>query len=319
MITESPKEHDFPVYRPQLDAAFDNYRAAPLLIAGSEAKRAVIDQQIRLQHQFTQIALYEVQKYATVGLAVHISERNESRMQKRQGMNASVYNYNRLYETPNFSVLPDVDPEIITKACRAAKYGKATMAQVDLARLSLGMPSAEYGSLTIFGKARQELAGPMWEEAGELLGVDATPHLDQMTNLRVLGFYRHDSESMDPESFGAIHIGMKRSIDLLDDGTEFKNRTEAFINTDPAFGLNRDDFQEILESTIRTEVDTEDGGSKLEHNQGVDMAQNPAFMRVLQWLIEDELKPGTVLSRHETLYRHNEATQALVEARRQAV
>lgn len=302
-----------PASRPHAEADYDGFRTAPLLLYGPEGKPELVANQNRLLHQFAVAAMHEIGRYSSQGVAVYGAERIVTRMLQVEGMNSNVYNYSRLNEEPDLTVGgPEVTPEMVREACEAAKYGGKVL-QNDLARRAFGMPSIGLAELTIIGSHRRELEPRMWDEVGELTNTDATPKFEQMTNLRVLGFHQYDKRSMAPENFGSLHIGTKRAVSTLNDGTGVKHRTVALINTRPSYGLKRDDLEEILHGAIRR-----DSRGKLEHIQNADMSQNPAFMRTLQWLMEDDLKPGTVLTRNESVYDYNAEVQALVEARRQA-
>ena len=235
-------EQATPSTRPLVEADFDNYQTAPLLLSGAEANEELIENQNRLLHQFGEVAVHEISRYARPDVAAYGAERIGSRIHQIEGMNSNIYNYDRLNKTPDFNCDPELDPEIVREACEAAKHGRGTVVQNELARRAFGMPSTGYAELTIMGEFRRGLEVPMWEEVGGLIGADATPRFNQMTNLRVLGFHQYDAKSNAPQNFGALRIGMKRNLGTLDDGTEVKNRTVALINTDPQYGLKQNDL-----------------------------------------------------------------------------
>lgn len=310
MDTVHPEFITIPPLGPKPEVDSDGSRAAPFLLYGAERKPELITRQNRLLYELAVIAMREIRRYTTEEVAIYAAERIVMRMLQVEGMNSSIYNYNRLNADPDLTVGgPDVTPEMVREACEAAAYGGEVL-QNDLARQAFGMASIGYSELTIIGDQRREYEAPMLANVGKLTNTDPTPRLEQMTNLRVLGFHQYDKRSMAPEAFGALRIGMKRTIATLDDGTEVKHRTVALINTRPSYGFQRDDLEEIIRSAVRR-----DNRGKLEHIQNADMSQNPAFMRVLRWLIESELQPGTVLTRNESVYGTNPIVQALVAAR----
>lgn len=300
--------------RPYTAAEFDDYHTAPLLLSGAEAKEELIENQDRLLRQFGEISLYEISRYAQPEVAEYGAERIGVRIHQVEAMNANIYNYERLNQTPDLTFgVPTISPETVANACEAALRGKGSVLQNKLARRAFGMPSIGLAELTIIGEFRRELEPPMWDEVSELTGSDATPRFEQMTNLRVLGFHQYDDRSNAPQNFDALRIGMKRNLGTLDDGTEVKSRSIALINTDPRYGVQRDDVAEILQDVVKFD----EGRKRFEHVQNADMSRNAAFVRVLRWLVEERMKPGTVLARNESVYGYNPGTQALIEARRQ--
>jgi hypothetical protein len=295
--------------RPHVAADFDNYHTAPLLLSGPEARQDLIDNQNRLLQQFVEAALYEISRYSTEDVARYGAERISTRIHQVEGMNANIYNFERLYKNANLDVgRPEISRREVARACKLAKVGLGTMRQNELTLEAYKMPSAGLGELTVIGELRRELDVPMWEEASELVGSDATPKFEQMTNLRVLGFHQKEMDS------GALRISMKRNLGTLSTGTEVKSRTIALINTDPSYGLDQGDLEEILQGVVK--IDS--AKNRVENIQNVDMSRNAAFMRVLEWLVEEEMKPGTVLARNESIYASNPVYQAQVAARRQA-
>lgn len=301
-----------PLLRPHSKADFDDYRATPLLITGADADDELIANQDRYASQFANIAQFELARYVDTPVIQYVGDAITSRMHQREGLNGSEY-YRRLHRTPDVSVA--TDPEEVERACYDVLHGRGTVLQNDLARRAFGMASTEYANLTIVGEFRHELETPMWHDVSELLGTDATPHFNQMTNLQVLGFERNmqAKRPADSKNARAMRIGMKRVLGSLDDGTVLKSRTTAIINTNPAYGLDPADFKEIHDSVIRIP----DGKDKPEFFP-TDMAKIPAFRKVLRWLIEAEMKPGAVLARNETVYGYNKAVNDAIIARRDA-
>jgi hypothetical protein len=96
-----------------------------------------------------------------------------------------------------------------------------------------------------------------------------------------------------------MRIGMKRDIVVLDDGTFFKGRTTAIINTRPSSGFDQGDVVEIYEA----------------HQEKADMRTIEALCRVARRLVDEVIEPGVVLGRNETVYGFNEAMNERITAR----
>lgn len=287
--------------RPYTEDDFDGSHAAPLLIIGGRAKKRLVTNQDRMAETFTVAARYELDGYADPAVLDYIGETIRNRMAQREGLNGNEY-LRRLNKFPKAGEVPDAYFTEVYWACHQALYGKGSARQNDMARRAFGMASVEYKNLTIVGDFRREFEAPMWEEVSELVGSDATPHFDNMVDLRVLSFERDMSQDdyMDPRNVRAMHIGMKRNLGTLDDGTLVKARTAAIINAVDTPGFDRIDIETIHEAFV----------SK------ADMANVPEFQRVVRYLMEEQLEPGVALARNETVYGFNEEVAETIESRR---
>ncbi len=274
--------------RPYSEAHFDGYHAAPLLIVGGHARPELIAAQDRLSKQFIDAAEYELGDIVKPDVVNFVAQSIARRMQQREGLNGSEYMKRSNTHRKLFGI-PGANPIEVWRASRAAFYGRGSVAQNDLARRAFGMAATEYTNLTILGEFRKNLEAPMWDEVGELIGADATPHFEQMTNFQVLDFDRDVTSS---NHVGAIRIGMKRELGELDDGTKVKARTTAIINARPSSDIKQSDVLAIREAFLEKQ----------------DMATVPEFLQVVHWLVDEALPEGVALARNETVYGFNQAT-----------
>lgn len=274
--------------RPYSEADFDGYSAAPLLIVGGHGRKQLIRNQDALARQFAEITKYEIGDVVKPEIVAFVAESIMKRMQQREGLNGSEY-MKRLHKHRKFSAVPEASPFEVWKATHNALYGHGSVRQNNMARRAFGMASIEYTNLTIVGEFRKDLENPMWDEVGELLGVDATPRYEQMTNFQVLDFDRDITKG---NHVGAMRIGMKRELGTLDDGTVLKARTTAIINTRPSAHIEQADVAAIRDAAL----------------EKVDMAEVPEFRQVVRWLVDEQLPSGVSLARNETVYGFNQPT-----------
>lgn len=264
-------------------ADFDDFRAAPLLIVGEEARPELIASQDALSHNFKRVARHELGPYVKPNLiTTFVIPAIVSRMNQREGLNGVSY-LHRKHKTPQLGELVGVSEEEMNAACENIQYGRGTVAQNEIARQAFGMLSAEYANLTIVKDFRRELEPHMWDEVGELIGTDASPHFDQMYGLQVLGFDRDIAKS---SHVGAMRIGMKRRLGMTKYGAQVKARTTAIVNMSPSACVD----QSLVERIRQAKSDNED------------IAKLPEFLNAVRWLVDSELPSGLILARNETIY-----------------
>jgi hypothetical protein len=278
------------------EADFDGYQAAPLLIVGSRARASLITNQDRLAYQFGEIAKNELSEYVEPSVVQFVSHSIIARMHQREGLNGNEY-IRRLHKFPHVWAVPNVGMIEAYKASQNALIGTGTITKNDIARRAFGMAAIEYSNLTMIGTFRKQLEQPMWDDIGELLGVDATPHYNQMKNLKVLAFDRDITEH---SRFDAMRISMKRDLGTTDDGTELKARTFAIINTAQNSPIERVDIRAIRTAAL----------------EKVHMSDVPEFRQLVHWLVDEALPKNVVLARNETVYGTNQATHDAIAVKR---
>lgn len=261
---------------------FDGYSAAPVLLIGEEADPAVIATQDQLALNFGNLVQSELSPYARPAVLNFVRHSIISRMSQREGLNGHSY-LQRGNQLPDYSLLPEVDPVVVDKACERLRYGSGTAVQNEMARIALDMDSVEYDNITVVGEARKSLEPAMWEDVSKLVGHDATPDPDRMYGHQVLGFDRDIRAS---SHIGAMRIGMKRFLGKTDAGEIVKARTTAIINLSPSTGIDSD----IVDSFRHA----------AEHGKSI--VKTPEYQNMVRWLVQSELSQGVVLARNETVY-----------------
>ena len=283
--------------RPYSEADFDDYHAAPLLIVGARARSDLIASQDQLALRFADVVKYEIGEYVRPPIVDFVTRSIVTRMQQREGLNAAEY-AKRLYRIPRYASVPGVDTWEAFVATRKSLVGGGTVRQNEIARRTHGMAAGELANLTIIGDFRKYLEPPMWGEVSELMGKDATPEFESMYNLEVVGFDRDVSKS---EHVGAMRVGMKRIIGTLDDGAVVKSRTTAIVNTRPSSLFYQSDVHDIRDAYLDKEIN---------------IAEVPAFRKVVRWLVEEKLSSDIVLARNETVYAYNKTTHDEISTKR---
>lgn len=283
----APRAHDSPL--PYSEADFDDYRAAPLLLVGPSADPELIAVQDELAHKFNEVAHHKLSKYVKPEVVSFVGRSISTRMQQREGQNGSEYMRRLHPEVFCYEDVPTVPEEQVDEAVEKALWGLGSPRQNHIAHIALGMVAGEYANLTIIDDFRKDLDVPMWAEFSDLLGIDATPHHNQMSNFKILGFDRDIRRS---SHVGAIRIGMKRDIGTLPDGTVVKDRTTAIVAPQ-----HYSQFRHAEAVAIRDAL--------LEQR---DATVIPEFTRLVRWLIEESPDPGVVLARNITVYGFKQST-----------
>ncbi|MNQ90608.1 hypothetical protein D3C85_1059550 [compost metagenome] len=251
-----------------------------------------------------------------------------TRMIQRDGSNGASYT-SRLHDT----IPADFDEALrdeALQACAATKAGTALMIQSEVTRDVLGMPSAEYGNLTIIGSKRAEHFPDMSSEASELLGKDISgikPY-----RIQVVGFDR-EPDGRKNNHLGAMRVKIKRHLGELDNGTEVKQRTMAIIDLSKNAGVDQDITQAIFEEYEKERLSKQDAKlaracMKLTANSDQDMllrevdthsnsiiSSPPIYSAkygklsqvdmMIQELISRDMLDPLVLARNETIYGYN--------------
>lgn len=288
--------------RPYSEADFGGLRVPPLLLTGPEAKDSLINRQDKIAKMFGAAAAFELQAYTSKGTAAYVGDTVVNRMQQSEAQNAARYVYERLNEKPDYTVgLPEVSEAQVKASCKAALNGSGTEFHNYWAMRAYGMESFDLKCLTVVGDFRYELGDQLIKETSEFTGVDATPRLEQMNTMRVMGAHFIDPSRgvKDPANVDALRISTKRHIATIDD-IDILGRTTAIINTRPKYGIEADDLRGILSTSYR-----QNEKGKPEHIQNADMAENPHFQTVLRRLIASAMSPGLVLARYELIYAHD--------------
>ena len=301
---EDSELHHSPLHRPYSEADFDGYQAAPLLIVGDDADKALVKSQNKLERRFIKAVGTELEGIAQPMSIRFVKHAVRTRMHQRQGLNSISY-LRRLNETPDYEAVAEASPEEVDEAYRLALVGKGTAYQKHITRQALGMDAIELTNLTIIGEFRKQLEPAMWDEISEIIGYDVSPRPEAIKDigevgLRISGFDRNIHRS---NHIGAVRIGLKRTIATLDDGTVVKARTWAPINLSPSSG-----FDQSLVERMRTTP----GGNE-------ELAQLPEFQNAVMWLIRNELPSGLVLARNETVYEYHPETRAKIRERQDAI
>jgi hypothetical protein len=264
------------------EADFDGHNSAPLLIIGDEADPRLIARQDQLHRLFEQLARSELGSYVKPSVIDFVIQSIQSRMNQREGLNGMSY-INRKYKYPQYSEVPDYPEEYVLESTEESKYGGGIMLQKEIARQAFGSDSTEFGNITMIADKRKEQERSIWEDAGSLVGKDATPKPEDMYSLQVLGF---DRDIRTSAHIGAMRIGMKRYLGVTEFETTVKARTTAIINTSPSAGFDPDLIELFRDTAI--------AGKKI--------AELPEFKKAVSWLVESELPSGLVLARNETVY-----------------
>ena len=290
---EQFQPHSSPIQRSYSEANFDGSRPAPLKLIGEDADKALVARQDALIVMMQKASHDELRGVVTDDVADFVAQGVTSRMHMREGLNSMSYR-NRLHQHPHPWLVKSASWKETIEACRVTVAGAQSVRQSDMAQRALGMASIEYKNLTMFGEFRRELEAPMWDEMSEFLGVDATPHGDQVYRMKLLGF---KGDLLKNREIGAMRIELKRHIEcgVLDNGTVVKSRSTATINTS---------FRSAFDQTVMDSL-REMHHEAIKSDKKVDLSTNPEFIKYVGYLVDNSLPAGLVLARNETSYGGN--------------
>ena len=276
---------------------FDGSRAAPLLLVGEEMDPELDARQNRIIDSFQTVAQVELAPYASPSVIDFASSAIVGRMHSRAGFNSQSY-LQRANETPDTTIEGFSEAEIL-EACERARRGEGRIAQNHLAHRAFRTASVEYLNLTVIAQFRAELEEPMWEELSEFVGVDARPKSAQMYKKQILAY---EGSLSGRQPIGALHVDMKRRVPngLREDGTEVKVRTTAVINTRRNNGFDSNVLDALREAK----------------HEKRNLNEVPEFLSYIDQLVDNELPPGVVLTRNETVFGANPVEAALHRERK---
>lgn len=279
--------------RTYTEVDFDDDHPAPFRLVGIDADKQIVARQDALidnmrgasRQQLEPIVSDEVVDFVTNGIV--------SRMHMREAMNSFSFS-NRLHTLPLPWLAKGHSWLETIEASRDTIRGARTVRQSDMAQRAFGMASIEYKNLTMFGEFRRDLEQPMIDEMSEFMGVDVTPKAEDVYRVKLLGF-SHDL--LKDREIGAMRIELKRLLPGggLDNGTIVKGRSTASINT----SIQSDFDQNVIESLREAKFEAHRDDKKIE------LAENEEFLRYVGYLIDNQLPPGLVLARNETIYGGN--------------
>lgn len=291
------------------EADFDGDRPAPFRLIGLNADKRIVARQDELIENMRGVSRQQLQSIVSGEVRDFVANGVVSRMHMREALNSYSFS-NRLHLLP-LPWLVKGQPWLETvRGARDTIQGARTVRQSDMAQRAFGMASIEYKNLTMFGEFRRDLEQPMVDEMSDFLGVDVTPKASDVYRVKLLGF-SHDL--LKEKEIGAMRIELKRHIPggELDNGTIVKGRSTASINT----GFRSDFDQDVMESLREMQLEAHRDDKKVE------LADNEEFRRYVGYLIDNQLPPGLVLARNETIYGGNarlaEKTRARDTRRRQ--
>ncbi len=284
------------------EADFDGHNAAPLLLFGSERDKTIVKRQDKIVSSILGLARSEIGRYASQRVVDWALPAMRSRIHQREGLNSRSY-MNRTYkDRPAYNLLPELFKSDIDIACERAKYGEAVAKQNEIARVALGMKTAEYGNLTILGQKRKNLESHLWDDISELTGVDATPDPSKIYRIKLLGL---DRDITQPENvnYGAMRIEIKRHVGKTAYGAVVKGRTTAIINTSTNTGFDSN-LKNLFRETAIDAMRRKEGAEAFpEDAEGLRAIANlPEFQKCIHWLMTSEVPEGIVLARNETVY-----------------
>lgn len=284
---------------------FDGDRPAPFRLVGRDADAQIIARQDALIENMRGASRQQLEPIVSDEVVDFVINGIISRMHMREAINSFSYTQ-RLYRLPLPWLVKDHPWLETIQASRETIQGARNVYQSDMAQRAFGMASIEYKNLTMLGEFRRDLEEPMIDELSEFLGVDATPKAEHVYRMKLLGF-SHDL--LKEKEIGAMRIELKRHIPggELDNGTVVKGRSTASINT----GFRSDFDQTVIESLREAKFEA------LRDNQKLEFDDNPEFMRYVGYLIDNQLPPGLVLARNETLYGGNAELADKIRARDQ--
>ncbi len=265
---------------------FDGSRAAPLLLVGDDMDPELDARQNRIIEHLQAATRVELAQYASPSVIEFAGNAIVSRMHSRAGYNSQSY-MQRANLVPDTTIDGYSEAEIL-EACDRARRGEGRMKQNHIAHLAFRTASVEYLNLTEIAQFRAELEEPMWEELSDFVGADARPTSAQMYKKQILSY---EGSLSGRQPIGALHVDMKRRVPngLLEDGTEVKVRTTAVINTRRHNGFDGNVLDALREAK----------------HEKRNLNEVPEFLAYIDQLVDNELPPGVVLTRNETVFGAN--------------